>query len=212
MALISKETVKRLPKYLRYLVNLDKEGQEYASSTVIANHFNWSAVGVRKDLASIASCSGQPKKGFLVKTLINDINSYMGLLNQKQVILIGVGKLGQALLGYTSFKKFGLEIIAAFDVDSPLIGQKFLDKPVFSMSMLETVVKKMDVKIAIVTVPKESAQEVVDQVVACGIKGIWNFAPVQINVKEGVVVKSEDMAASLAILSQQVFEKSHQND
>lgn len=211
MTSISKETLKRLPKYLRYLINLDKEGQEYASSTVIANHFNWSAVGVRKDLASIASSCGQPKKGFLVKSLIDDINRYMGLSNHKQVILVGVGKLGQALLGYTSFKKFGLEIIAAFDSNSPLIGQKFLDKPIFSMSMLETVVKKMDVKIAIVTVPKESAQDVVDQLVAVGIKGIWNFAPIQINVENDVVVKSEDMAASLAILSQRVFTNTEKN-
>lgn len=204
---ISDETIKRLPNYLRYLEKLQKDGETYASSADIALYFKLNPVAVRKDLAAVSSCAGVPKKGFLIESLIDDIILYMGLNNNNQVVLVGAGKLGQALLGYKSFKKFGLEIIAAFDNNPLIVGKKIMGKPIFAMNKLEKVIEKMEIKIAIVCVPKESAQEVVDVLIKAGVKGIWNFAPTQLKVSDEIVIKQEDMAASLAILSQKINQK-----
>lgn len=201
---VSKEALKRLPNYLRLLKELQNNQVETVSSTLIAGHFNWNPVQVRKDLAAISTSAGRPKTGFIVADLIQDLNNYLGFNSTNQAVLIGAGQLGRALMGYSSFSKFGLEIIAAFDTDPAVIGKKIDSKPILPMSDLETLVKQRGVLIGIVTVSKEHAQQVCDLLVQVGIRAIWNFAPTRLQVPKSVALKSEDLSTSLTILSQKL--------
>ena len=118
--------------------------------------------------------------------------------------MVGAGHLGYALLGYHGFKEYGVDIIAAFD-NNPERVDKFINyKKVFSIDRLEEIVSRMQIKIGILTVPASVAQELADRMVNAGIKAIWNFAPLKINVPSDVVVQNENLASSLAVLSQKI--------
>lgn len=201
---ISKEALKRLPNYLRLLKELQANQVETVSSTLIAGHFNWNPVQVRKDLAAVSTSAGKPKTGFIVADLIDDLNNYLGFNSINQAVLIGAGQLGRALMGYSSFSKFGLEIVAAFDTNVAIIGKTIASKPILPMTELEKWVKEWGVLIGIVTVPKENAQEVCNLLVQAGIRAIWNFAPTRLQVPKNITLKSEDLATSLIILSQKL--------
>ena len=115
--------------------------------------------------------------------------------------MIGAGKLGRALLGYSGFSEYGLNIVAAFDANPQLVGQTESAKPILPLSELERVCCKQKIYIGIITVPAAHAQEVCDLLIANGIKAIWNFAPVHLDVPHGILVQNENMATSLAVLS-----------
>ncbi|MFI3229810.1 MAG: redox-sensing transcriptional repressor Rex [Bacillota bacterium] len=232
---ISRETIKRLPAYLRYLQDLYKTGTKNISSTVIATHFKANPVQVRKDLSCVSSTSGKPRTGFSVAELIVDISNYLGYDEASDAILVGVGQLGRTLLSYQGFANYGLRIIAGFDenrtgcsevdcgcvmdaksnaellerlkADGMTCKSRVNGKCVFSMSQLPDLVNRLHIKIGIITVPKSEAQGVADLLVASGIRAIWNFAPTQLKLPQNVVVKYEDMAASLALLSNTLKEK-----
>ncbi len=206
MEKVSKETLKRMPNYMRVLTSLKKQNIVNVSSTVIAEYLNLNPVQVRKDLASVSLKAGKPKTGFSVNELIHDISSFLGYNDVSEAVLVGVGHLGRALLNYSSFSKFGLEIVAAFDayaIDDETIKKEF---PILKMEELPTVVKENGIHMGIITVPKENAQSVCDMMVQAGIRAIWNFAPIRLVVPSNVALKSEDMAASLAVLSNRLYE------
>lgn len=196
---ISKAVLKRLPGYLSYLQNMPEGSSTRISATSLANALGMGEVQVRKDLA-LVSDGGRPKIGYLRESLIEDISQFLGYDNTTDAILVGAGKLGQALLGYSGFSAYGLNILAAFD-KAPFARITDCGKPVIEMSELESFCKTNKVLMGIITVPKECAQEVCDQLIACGIKAIWNFAPVHLDVPGNILVQNENMATSLAVLS-----------
>ena len=203
---VSKATLSRLPGYLRYLRDKASRGYANISSTLIADDLKLNPVQVRKDLAVISSVSGKPKTGFSVEELIGDIERFLGFDNATEAILVGAGQLGKTLLSYGGFANYGLKIVAAFDSDPEKTDTVVNGKKVFSLDKLENLVKRMNIHIGVITVPKDSAQQVCDAMTAAGIKAIWNFAPVNLKVPDNVAVKNEDMAASLALLSKKLSE------
>ncbi len=196
---ISKAVLKRLPGYLSYLQNMPADSGTHISATALANALGMGEVQVRKDLAMVSN-GGRPKIGYLREALIEDISQFLGYDNTTDAILIGAGKLGQALLGYSGFEAYGLNILAAFD-QTPFAQVTEDGKPVIVMTELENFCKINKVLMAIITVPKEHAQPVCDRLIACGIKAIWNFAPVHLEVPANILVQNENMATSLAVLS-----------
>lgn len=203
---ISKSTLKRLPVYLTYLKSLPEDGPVHISATALAAALNMGEVQVRKDLALVSN-GGRPKIGYQREGLVRDIETFLGYGNTKEAVLVGAGKLGRALLGYGGFAEYGLNIVAAFDSDDALIGTSKSGKPIMHLSRLENFCQKHKIRIGIITVPAEHAQSVCDQLIANGIQAIWNFAPKHLDVPENILVQSENMAASLALLSKHLTEQ-----
>lgn len=196
---ISKAVLKRLPGYLAYLKNIPEGTSPYISATFLANALGMGEVQVRKDLA-LVSDGGRPKIGYLRESLIEDISQFLGYDNTTDAILVGAGKLGQALLGYGGFEAYGLNILAAFDA-KPFAHETAEGKPVYPMEQMERFCRANKVLMAIITVPAQYAQQVCDKLIACGIKAVWNFAPTHLDVPAGILVQNENMATSLAVLS-----------
>lgn len=193
---LSKAVLKRLPGYLAYLKSLPEDSSPYISATSIANALNMGEVQVRKDLA-VVSKAGKPKIGYPRADLVENISRYLCYDNTTDAILVGAGKLGQALLDYSGFAAYGLNILAAFDV-APVEQSS---KPILPMAELDRFCREHNVHMGIITVPAQYAQEVCDQMIRCGIKAIWNFAPVHLDVPQHTLVQNENMATSLAVLS-----------
>ena len=196
---ISKSVLKRLPGYLAYLKSIPDNASPNISATALANALGMGEVQVRKDLAMVSD-GGRPKIGYRRDRLIEDIEQFLGYDNTTDAVLIGAGKLGQALLGYKGFDEYGLNILAAFDA-KPAMDRTDEGKPILPMEKLESFCRSHKVLMGIITVPQAHAQQVCDQLIACGIKAIWNFAPVHLDVPEHILVQSENMANSLAVLS-----------
>lgn len=196
---ISKSVLKRLPGYLSYLKSMPESAPPHISATALANALGMGEVQVRKDLAMVSD-GGRPKIGYLREGLIDDIEQFLGYDNTTDAVLIGAGKLGQALMAYKGFDDYGLNILAAFDA-RPKMEKTDEGKPVYHISKLEHFCRTNKVLMGIITVPAESAQLVADQLVACGIKAIWNFAPTHLDVPGNILIQSENMATSLAVLS-----------
>lgn len=195
---ISKAVLKRLPGYLSYLKSTRDSGSPYISATALANALGMGEVQVRKDLAMVSN-GGRPKIGYLRSSLIDDIEQFLGYDNTTDAVLIGAGKLGQALCGYSGFEAYGLNILAAFDIKPP--ADQTEGKPIYHISQLESFCTGHKVLMGIITVPVNVAQEVCDQLIGCGIKAIWNFAPTHLEVPGNILVQNENMATSLAVLS-----------
>ena len=202
---ISLSTIRRLPIYLHYLKSLDGT-QPNISATQLAGALKLGEVQVRKDLASI-SCGGKPKIGYAVETLIGELETYLGSNEENGAVIVGVGRLGQALMEYDGFTQFGLKIDAGFDVREELFGSFIGGKPVFDEKTLSDYVRSKGTTMAILTVPAKFAQSTADKLIGSGVKAIWNFSPTHIVVPDTVVVKNENLATSLAVLSKQLKEK-----
>ncbi len=193
-------SVRRLPLYLGFLKQLQANGRNIVSCTHLAEAFGFESVQIRKDLA-ITGIVGRPKVGYEVSNLIESIEGFLGWNNMSQAFLIGAGSLGSAYLGYERFKEYGVEILAAFDIDPQKIGTTIHGKDVFSLDKFSDLVQRLHVHIAILTVPALAAQDVADLVVGTGIKGILNFSPAKLDVPDDVMVEDVNLAASLAALS-----------
>lgn len=193
-------TIRRLPGYLTVLRQMDTTTKETVSSTYIADKLKIDSIQVRKDLA-VTGIEGRTKVGYQITDLIDAIERYLGWDSNKQAVLVGVGHLGSALLGYPGFMKYGLQIAAAFDASPNVIGSAVHGQIVHSMEQLPDIVQSMNVIMGILTVPAEFAQSATDTLISSGISAIWNFSPVTLEVPEGVVVQNEDLSSGLAVLS-----------
>ena len=202
---ISKATIARMPLYLHFLQEENSKGAQYISSTVIAQNISVSSVLVRKDLALVSSEAGRPRLGFAVSRLIVDIEKFLGYDNLSEAIIVGAGGLGRAFLGYEGFKNNGLNVVAAFDVDKELVGTTVAGKQILHLDSLEEFVAEHKIRIGIITVPKHAAQDVLTRMVRAGIKAVWNFAPAPLRVPKNIVLKTEDLAASLAMLAGKIY-------
>jgi len=196
---ISKAVLKRLPGYLAYLKSMPEGCSPYISATALANALNMGEVLVRKDLAAVSD-GGRPKLGYPRQQLMDDIEQFLGYDNTTDAVLIGAGKLGQALCGYSGFDAYGLNILAAFDV-APPCDQTDEGTPIYPVSELRAFCRSHKVLMGIITVPANHAQAVCNELIQCGIKAIWNFAPIHLDVPEHILVQNENMATSLAVLS-----------
>ena len=196
---ISKSVLKRLPGYLSYLKSIPEGEAMYISATALANALGMGEVQVRKDLAMVSD-GGRPKVGYLRTRLIEDISQFLGYDNTTDAILVGAGKLGQALMGYKGFDAYGLNILAAFDV-APSAEATEEGKLIYPMDRLESYCRENSVLMGIITVPAPYAQQVCDKLIQCGIKAIWNFAPTHLDVPANILVQNENMATSLAVFS-----------
>lgn len=196
---ISKAVLKRLPSYLAYLKSIQDQEYPYISATALANALGMGEVQVRKDLASVSD-GGRPKIGYLRERLMEDISQFLGYDNTTDAILVGAGKLGQALMGYSGFEEYGLNILAGFDA-KPSVDMTDEGKPIYPMEKMESFCTANQVLMGIITVPAQHAQSVCDQLIKSGIKAIWNFAPVHLDVPQGILVQNQNMATSLAVLS-----------
>ena len=201
---VSKKLLKRLPIYLNYLKRLP-DTVENVSATVMAKDLGLGDVQVRKDLAKVSD-TGRRRTGRLRTQLIQDIEEYLDFVTETGAILVGAGKLGLALLEYDGFEESGINLMAGFDI-CPIVDTTSNGKPIYPLNRLESFCRYFNVTIGIITVPAQNAQEVCDCMVACGMKAIWNFAPVHLSVPEDVVIQSEDLAASITSLCVQA--KSH---
>lgn len=199
---ISQATLKRLPQYLRIIKDKKNENVKNISSTEIANILRLNPIQVRKDLALVSRADGKPGVGFNSEELIQDLEEVLNLNNITDAVIVGAGKLGQALLNYKGFEN-NLNILMAFDNDKI----KCDNKKIFFIDDMENLINKNNIQIGIITVPKENAQDVCDIMVNSGIKAIWNFAPINLKVPENIAVKNEDLSTSLVILLKKLKEK-----
>ncbi len=204
---ILKSTLSRLPIYYCYLQEKIREGVDFISSTDIAKNLSLNTVQVRKDLASVSTVPGRPKRGFRTERLLADMKTYLGYDNQDEAVLVGVGGLGSTLMQYSGFGHYGLSIVAGFDTRSSLHNKSVGGRTIYPMDKFEDLVRRLNITVGIITVPAPQAQKVADMMMACGIRAIWNFAPTHINIPRGVLIKNENLAASLAVLVNELNKK-----
>ncbi len=197
---VSKATLGRLPRYLQFLKELPLEGNVHVSSTAVARGLDLGEVQVRKDLSAVSG-AGKPKVGYVTVDLIKRIESFLGYDNLTSGVIVGAGKLGKALLEYEGFENFGVKIICAFDNNPSVINP---ENRIFAMNEFEDFCKDPNIKIGIITVSEDSAQSVCDLMVKNGITAIWNFAPHKLSVPDGIILKQENLALSLAHLNNQL--------
>ena len=198
---MTKATLGRIPIYIQYLKDLPEETGEMISAPKIARDLSLGEVQVRKDLALISG-AGKPKVGYNKEQLIQDLERRLGHDGLTNAVLVGAGKLGRALLDYDGFEEFGIRIIAGFDRNKEPI-RIGVDKYVLSIDSVAQYCADHNVKIGIITVGQGSAQEVCDKLIDCGVRAVWNFAPCTLTVPEGVLLKQENLALSLAHLNSQ---------
>ncbi len=193
MHLISKATLGRLPTYLKYLQSLPPHHTEI-SATSIARELSLGEVQVRKDLASVCG-NGKPKIGYRVSELTDGIENVLSERAPREAIIVGAGKLGTALLGYSGFSEYGINVQKAFDSNKNKCGQNVLP-----ISELRSYCALHQVELGILTVPPAVAQEVADEMVKSGIRAIWCFSSSHLDVPNEVTVQYENLALSLAHL------------
>ncbi len=206
MTQIPTATLKRLPQYLEVLYQLRRAGLREASVNKISVFADTSPQLLRRDL-SYTGFASIPKVGYKIKDLIQAIEVCLNWNAASDCILVGVGNLGSALLGYQEFAQKGLRIVAAFDKHPQIIGTKVHGIPVFQLCDLNGYVMKHHIGIGIITVPPDAAQATADLMVQGGIRAIWNFTPQKLQLPPKIIIEQMDMFASLAVLSRRLAEQ-----
>ena len=202
---ISRAVIQRLPRYYRYLGELMSDGCQRISSGELSNRMHVTASQIRQDLNHFGGF-GQQGYGYNVEYLYNEIGKILGLDTTHRVIIIGAGNLGTALANYPNFEKRGFLVTALFDVNPERIGQTVGDIPILPLDTLEDYLADHPVHIATLAIPKTAAVGVAERLVACGIRAIWNFAPLDLQLPEGVFVKNVNLIESLMQLSYRLKE------
>lgn len=195
-AKISESTVRRLSIYLRLLQEVDAIGHETISSEELAERAGTTSAQVRKDL-SVFGSFGKRGLGYGVADLLREIREILGLDRRWKVALVGVGKIGSALISYEHFQLRGFEIEAVFDSDPAKIGKRWGSHVVLADDSMERVLVEKGIEIVMVTVPGDAAQTVVDRVVESGVRAILNFAPVRLRVPPSVSLRNVDMVVEM---------------
>jgi redox-sensing transcriptional repressor len=195
-ASVPSAVVNRLSLYLRELQHLIGDGNETISSSQLGQRLGFTDAQVRKDLAHFGHF-GHPGIGYRCEELVQAIRHILGTDRQWQVALVGVGNLGRALLGYRGFEKQGFRIVAAFDISPREVGESIDGVQVHHIDQLEQVISQQKIELGLVAVHAAQAQEVTDKLVAAGVSGILNFAPVTLSVPAGVSKVGVDLAREL---------------
>ncbi len=197
---IAESTVRRLSMYLRYLEGLDGVGQKTASSDELAQLCGTTPAQVRKDLSFFGSF-GKRGLGYPVRELTGRLRDILGLDQAWRVVIVGAGKIGSALAEYRGFRQRGFQVVGVYDKNPDKIGRAWGDATVRDISALAEDVKQQQVDIAVLAIPADDAQEVVDRIVEAGIRAILSFAPTSLHVPPHIAVKTVNMAMELEGLS-----------
>lgn len=197
---ISQAVIGRLPRYFRYLGELKDEGIERISSQELSTIMKVTASQIRQDFNNFGGF-GQQGYGYKVEYLYEEIGKILGMDKKHNLIIIGAGNLGQALANYMNFERRGFLFKGIFDNNPSLFGKKIRDMEVRSMEEMEDFVRDHNIDIAVLTIPKNSALEVAEKLTHLGIKGIWNFAHLDLNLPESIQVENVHLSDSLMKLS-----------
>ena len=200
MEKISKKKLERYPLYLAILKDAKKNGCQTLSAAYMAKQLNVSEELVRKDLQLISNTPGTPKAGRNIHDTIIEIEKFLGMSNQINAILVGVGNIGKALLADSVYRNTGVHIMCAFDNNADLINRKFRNYEIFDIEKMPNFLANANIQLVILTTTAESAQGVCDILNQYDIKGIWNFSHAVINVREGISVEDVNFNSSLAKL------------
>ena len=192
--------IKRLPKYQRYLRELRNNDIDRISSKELSEKIGFTASQIRQDLNCFGDF-GQQGYGYNVKDLYSEICNILGLTKKYNTIIVGAGNIGQAIANYTNFQKMSFNLVGIFDTNPKLCGLKIKDIEIKDIDFLDDFLRSSDVNIVIICVPSKSAQSICNLVVKNGIKGIWNFAPIDLIIPEGVFVENVHLSESLLTLS-----------
>ncbi len=211
MMRVPEPSLRRLPWYLSSIKLLRSKGERYVSSTQIARQTGIDASQIAKDL-SYVKVSGRTRVGYETEALIDVLEAFLGFRRMHKAFLFGVGNLGGALLHDGGLTQFGMEIVAAFDVNPELVGRKLNHIPIYPIEQLESYCSKYEVQIGILTVPIEVSQTMTDRIVASGIRAIWNFTPVRIRVPQGIVVQNTSLYAHLAVMFNRLLSNEDQDN
>lgn len=197
---ISSAVIKRLPRYRRYLDELKKKNIDRISSNELSNMIGYTASQIRQDLNNFGGF-GQQGYGYNIESLHHQISVILGLDKEYRMIIVGAGNLGQAIANYTYYYKQGFMVSAMFDVNPRLIGIKINDIEVLDSDTIEDYLINHPIDIGIICTTKDSAQEVADKLIAGGVKGIWNFAPTDLNISNDIPVENVHLSDSLHSLA-----------
>ncbi len=195
---VSEAVIRRLPRYYRFLCELERAGTERVSSGELSKEMRLNASQIRQDFNCFGGF-GQQGYGYHVRTLRSEIGKILGLVRSYSAVIVGVGNIGAALAHYSGFEKEGLKIAALFDADAAMVGKAVGGLTVRALSEFEAFVLETGVDVGVIAVPKDAAQALADRMVAAGVRSIWNFAP--IDVAAAVPVENVHMSDSLHILT-----------
>jgi len=197
---ISPAVIRRLPKYYRYLGELTKMGVNKTSSRELSEMTGFSASQIRQDLNNFGGF-GQQGFGYDVENLRNEIAKILGLDKKYKIVIVGAGNIGQAIANYTGFYEADYEVVALFDKNPKLIGMSIRNAMIMDSDDIESFLQKEKVDIVVICTPKSVSQQVAEQVVQCGIKAIWNFAPKDLKMPDDVHVENVHLNESLFSLT-----------
>ncbi|WP_406543219.1 redox-sensing transcriptional repressor Rex [Clostridium ljungdahlii] len=197
---ISMAVIKRLPKYHRYLMDLMKNDIDRISSKELSEKIGFTASQIRQDLNCFGDF-GQQGYGYNVGELYGQICNILGLTKTYKTVIIGAGNIGQAIANYTRFEKIGFRLEAIFDINPKLIGIRIRDIEIRDIDYLDDYLKESSIDIGVICVPNNNAQKVCDILVKNKVKGIWNFAPVDLVTPEGIKIENVHLSDSLLTLT-----------
>jgi len=200
----SMPTIRRLPAYLQIVRQAEEDGILVISGTSIAEALELEPIQVRKDLA-VTGISGKPRVGYVVRDLVKSLENFLRWDTSHNAIIMGAGNLGSALIGHADFRRNGLNILGAFDSDPQKVGTECQGIPVMGLSQLAAFVKENQIKLAIITVPANVAQETCQDLLALGVSSLWNFTSAKIRLPQEylgkAMVQKEDLSSGYAVLS-----------
>lgn len=200
---VSIAVIRRLPRYYRYLSDLLSMDITRVSSRELSARMGITASQIRQDLNCFGGF-GQQGYGYNVELLYNEIGNILGVNNKFQTIIIGAGNMGRALAHYGNFEKRGFHIIGIFDINPELVGEKINDMPVMHLDKIKDFVKKNRVDIAILTIPHDQTREVAERAARLGIKGLWNFSPMDLKLPYDTVIENVHLSDSLMVLGYRI--------
>ncbi len=196
---VSDAVIRRLPSYYRYLISLEEQGVVRISSHELAELMGLTASQIRQDINCFGGF-GQQGYGYNVKELRTKIGEILGMTRCFDMVLVGAGHIGQAIAKYPYFRDLGLRVVAAFDTDASLVGHEMEGVPIRGISELEGYVTEHKIDIGIIAVPAAAAQETAERLARAGIRAMWNFAPIDLQVGESVSVVNVHLSDSLLVL------------
>ena len=203
---VPEPAIGRLPWYLACVSKMRAAGVEYVSSTAISQQLNVDASQIAKDL-SYLNIKGKTRIGYEVKSLEQGLNDFLGFHRQHKAVMMGVGSLGRALMTDSGLSRYGLDIVAGFDVNPDIVGTTIAGMPVYDIAMLSQMRPKLGAEIAIIAVPAENAAAVARMCVDAGIKALWNFTPFHIKAAPDITIQNTSIYAHLAVMYNRMNEK-----
>ncbi|HZJ57260.1 MAG TPA: redox-sensing transcriptional repressor Rex [Clostridia bacterium] len=197
---ISEAVIRRLPKYYRYLKDMEKGGMQRISSKELSKRMGLTASQIRQDFNCFGGF-GQQGYGYHVSDLCSEIRKILGLHKKYNVIIVGAGNLGQALSNYSGFAREGFNITAMFDANPRLIGMSIRGVQIYDIGTMGDFIINNDIRVGVICAPKDQAQSIADQMVTSGIKSIWNFAPIDVKAPDDIAVENVHLSDSLYTLT-----------